>query len=226
MSAAESAVIRDPDTRIASLAAHWGVDPDNGTLQKQLGGVEVFLRHAALDYDALLRLLNTRFVNPDRLVAVTFAGDPPHARQRHAGPRRRRRADRGRIPRLPRSHAPLRPPAAASRLERIRARHRARGARRQRPRRSRLPAAARRHARRSANRCSWTPEELSGWWSGCRYLSCSKTELPSRYEEVFLNPRGAAEHARRTGPDLRNDVFALNADRTDLAITIVHRAPR
>ena len=216
MSAAESAVIRDPDTRIASLAAHWGVDPDDGTLQKQLGGVEVFLRHAALDYEALLRLLNTRFVNPDRLVVVTFAGDPPtldNATLGRDGGSELTAAEFRAF--LDRTHRFVRLQRRLGWSEYALDMALAALGARDLDEAGFLPQLA--AMRTLGESLKLTPEELTGWWADADTYRF-ETELPSRYEAVFLNPEVLPSTHAGTGPDLRNDVFALNADRTDLAV--------
>src|SRR5262249_43337746 len=75
MSTLEREIIGVPNTGVAALAAYWGVDTADGTLQEQLGQVATLLKQARIDYDALLRLLNTRYVNPGRLISVAFEGE-------------------------------------------------------------------------------------------------------------------------------------------------------
>jgi len=75
MSTLEREIIMAPNTRIADLADYWGVDTADGTLREQLGQVKTLLKQARIDYDTLLRLLNTRYVNPGRLISVAFEGE-------------------------------------------------------------------------------------------------------------------------------------------------------
>ena len=76
MNSVERELIRQPKTRPEELASRWGVDLAQGTLGAQLTSVEALLERAHIDYDTLLRLLNTRYANPDRLISVSFAGTP------------------------------------------------------------------------------------------------------------------------------------------------------
>lgn len=217
MSARESAVIRKPDTRIAALAGHWGVDTAEGTLLQLLGNVETFLDRAAIDHATLLRLLNTRFVNPNRAIALTFSGGAcaldgatftdPNGGLLTAAEFRGFLDRCHRFVRLQRRLG-WTEYALDTTLSALDA-----GALDED---GFLPDLAAMRSLGGALHLS--ADELSGWYADLDTYLFDEA-LPSRYEAVFLDPGLFPDAHSATGPDLRQDVFALTADRTDLIIT-------
>jgi hypothetical protein len=61
--------------------------------------------------------------------------------------------------------------------------------------------------------------ELGVWWSDLDTFVYEQ-EIPSQYEAIFLDTALFPETVSEGGLDLRNDVFALAPDRSDLAVTI------
>lgn len=217
LSGVERDLIRQAKTKPADLAPCWGIDLAQGTLGTQLGSVEALLEQAQIDYDTLLRLLNTRYVNPDRLISVSFAGTPcsldgavligegglalveePFRRlldRLHRFLRLQRRLACPEYELDTLIHALGVADFDANLF---------------------LPKLADMQALRGTLRLSLP--ELSAWWAALDTWAFEE-ELPSQYEGIYLNEALFPDTYTGTGPDLRNAVFALRADRADLAIT-------
>lgn len=218
MSSVERDLIRRPRTRPANLAPRWGIDLAQGTLGAQLASVEALIKQAhIIDYDTLLRLLNTRYVNPERLISVSFAGTPcsldgavlvgeggvalvdePFRKfldRLHRFLRLQRRLACPEYDLDTLIHAlgatDFNAPAFFSKLADM-------------------------QALRGTLRLSLP--ELSAWWADLDTYA-PEEELPSRYEAIYQNEALFPDTHTGVGPDLRNAVFALREDRADLAIT-------
>ena len=217
MSALESEIIRTPKRGVGEVAEGWGVDPVNGTLRTQLGTVEALIAQASIDYNALLRLLNTRYVNPERLATVTFAGDPCALEgavlTRADGTELTAEEFRSFLDRLHRflrlqqrlgwTEYELDTSLAALGVEDFDAN-------------GFLSQLATMHSLRET--LDVPPAELCTYWRDLdTYLS--EEDEPSQYEAIFLDPSVFPDIHASDSLDLRNDVFALRADRADLAIT-------
>ena len=217
MSTREREIIEAPNTKIADLAAYWGVDTDDGTLQKQLGHVKTLMKQARIDYDTLLRLLNTRYVNPDRLVSVAFEGEPCSLDgAEFVGPNGAEIANEEFRSFLDRLHRFLRLQRRLGWSEyELDATIEALGVKdfNQRDFIAKLADLAR--LRESLD---LPVGELCAWW-GSLDTYRFEDDLLSQYEEVFLDPTVFPDTHTGAGPDLRNEVFALRADRLDLAVT-------
>jgi hypothetical protein len=217
MSTLEREIIRVPNARIADLAAHWGIDTADGTLHKQLGQVASLLKQARIDYDTLLRLLNTRYVNPGRLISVAFEGESCSLdAAEFTGPNGAEIANEDFRSFLDRLHRFIR---LRQRLEWTE---------------YDLDTAIAALGITDFNQNGFLIKlsdlkslcealdlsvgELCGWWGN---LDAYQFEdgLLSRYEEVFLDPTIFPDTYTGAGPDLRNKVFALRRDRLDLAVT-------
>ena len=218
MSRAEREVICTPETQPAELALRWGIDLAAGTLGAQLGTVDTLLTRSRLDYAALLRLLATRYVNPDGAIAASFAGGPcaldgavlvGEGGTELTGVPFRELLDRvHRFLRLQRRMA-----CTESELDVLIA---ALGfSDFDEP--NCIPHLADVKALRDA--LGVGVAELSTWWSDRLDTRSYEDDLPSQYEATFLDTSLFPDTHSGIGPDLRNDVFALTADRTDLAIT-------
>ena len=217
MSRTEADLITEPRTIAADLARSWGMDLSKGTLVKQLGALDALLHQARIDYDTLLRLLNTRYINPGRLIAVSFAGTPCSLdgallvdQAGAALPDQPFREFLDRLHRFLRLQRRL----ACSEYEF-----------------DTVLAAlgvgdfdakdffadlADVQSLRLALKLPLN--ELGAWWAKLdTYLF--EDDLPSLYEAVFVNEALFPDIESGAGPDLRNEVFALRADRADLAIT-------
>ena len=217
MSTLEREIIRVPNTRIADLATYWGVDIADGTLQEQLGQVETLLKQARIDYDTLLRLLNTRYVNPGRLISVAFEGESCSLDgAEFTGPNGAEILNEDFRSFLDRLHRFMRLRQRLGWTE------------------YELDAAIEALGAADFNQDGFMVEladlwrlretldlpigELCGWWGDLdTYLF--EDDLLSRYEEIFLDPTIFPDTYTGAGPDLRNEVFALRPDRLDLAVT-------
>ena len=217
MSGVERDLIRQAKTKPADLAPCWGIDLAEGTLGTQLGSVEALLKQAQIDYDTLLRLLNTRYVNPDRLISVSFAGTPcsldgavlvgEGGLALVEEPFRRLLDRLHRFLRLQRR-------LACSEYELDMLIHALGVA--DFDANLFLPKLADMQALRGTLRLSLP--ELSASWADLDTWAFEE-ELPSQYEGIYLNEALFPDTYTGTGPDLRNAVFALRGDRADLAIT-------
>lgn len=209
LSSAEREIITTPLRRAADLAPYWGVDLADGSLVSQLVEVKSFLAKAQIDYDGLLRLLNTRFLNPGRLIAVEFEGAPcslDGAGLKGTDP----------LTFVDRTHRFLRLLRRLGWTE------------------YELDAAIRAINANDFDDEGFIPRlaavkslgeglglpasELSAWW-GDLDTFVFEDGLASQYEAIFLNPSVFPDTHTGAGPDLRNEVFALTADRSDLAVT-------
>jgi hypothetical protein len=170
-----------------------------------------------MEYGDLVHLLTTRFVNPGLLLTVSFAGEPCAV-------------DGARIART--DGAALTPEIMARFLERL---HRfVRLQRRLGWTAYELDAALVALRVGDFDEPDFLPElaalaslsselgmpvgELRSWWRDLdtyRYTD----DLPSAYEAVYLDERVFPDAHTGTGPNLRDDVFALTEDRTDLVVT-------
>ena len=217
MSSLERNLIAQPKPTLADLAPRWGYDKPTALTAARLGSVQPLLQRARIDYDGLLRLLNTRYINPDRLISVQFGavacsldgavlvGQDGTALagtalwtfldRLHRFLRLQRRLDSSEyeVDSLVEAlgvndfDAPLF-----------------------------FQKLADAQTLRSDLRLTLT--ELCSWWAPLdTYLF--EPELPSQYEAIYLNEALFPDLHAGTGPYLRNDVFALRADRQDIAIT-------
>jgi hypothetical protein len=216
MSRLESELIRTPNTRLDDVAGCWGVDPANGTLRTQLGHVETLMLHGEIDYNTLLRLLNTRYVNLDRVMVVTFSGDAcalDGAELTRAdgseltGEEFRSFLDRlHRFLRLQRrlgwKEYELDLALQALDVEDFDAN-------------GFFPKLA--EMQSLCDTFSLPPNEVSSWW-GDLDTFVFEDDVPSQYDEIFLDPSLFPDTHIGTDPDLRNSVFGLTSDRTDLKI--------
>ncbi|GAA1980208.1 neuraminidase-like domain-containing protein [Microbacterium pumilum] len=216
MSSIERDLICQPKKQAKDLAPSWGIDLGRGTLRAQLGSIETLIAQAAIDYDTVLRLLNTRFVNPDRLISVSFAGESCSLDAAVlAGEGGVALAD-----------VPFR--AFLDRLHRfLRLQHRLDCSEydldalihaldvRDFDAPLFVPKVAATQALRDAVRL--TLPELSAWWADLDTYRF-EDDLPSQYEAVFLDDALFPAVHTGTGPDLRA-VFSLTPDRAELAIT-------
>jgi hypothetical protein len=223
MSTREREIIRVPNTLLDDLEAFWGVDPANGTLRQQLGRVETLMRQAKLDYTTLLRLLNTRYVNAGRWVVVTFSDDACALDGAELA-----RADGAeftsdefqsfldRLHRFLRLQRRLR--YTEYELDTVLAAlaaedFNADGC---------LSKLADAQALQSTFGLSIT--ELSSWWAARLDTHIFEEELPSQYQAIFLDPLKFPTTYAGSGPDLRDDAFALKPDLSDLVITASNAA--
>ena len=216
MTSNEREIIRKPNSKPADLAAYWGVDITKRSLQAQLGKVETLLSQAHVDYDTLLRLLNTRYVNPGRAISVGFGTTPCSLDKavllgaggvELAGEALRSFLDRlHRFLRLERrlgwteyeidrvvaalGIADFNDQDVPAKFADLKTLHGTLG----------LPVS-----------------ELSSWWGGLDTYAF-EDDLPSQYEAIFLNSSLFPDTHAGSGPDLRNKVFALVPDRSDLAV--------
>lgn len=218
MSRLERELIAQPKSAPAALAPAWGYDSAAKLAAAELGTVANLLTRAAIDYDTLLRLLNTRYLNPGHAISVRFDGTPcavegavliDAAGAELAGAPLRTLLDR--MHRFLRLQARLDADEytidtliqalavgdfdAPQFFEKLAAMQ-----------------ALRRDLRVGL-------AEMSSWWAATLDTHVFEQELPSQYESIYLDAaRFPATHAG-SGVDLRNAVFALRADRNDLAIT-------
>jgi Salmonella virulence plasmid 28.1kDa A protein len=218
MTSNEREIISKPDTKPEDLATYWGLDLTKGTLRAQLGKVETLLAQAHIDYDTLLRLLNTRYVNPGRAISVGFGATPCSLEEAVLlGADGAELADKALRSFLDRLHRFLRLQRRLAwteyeidmvvtalaiddfdaedflvKLADLRTLH---------------------------DTLDLPVSELCSWW-GILDTYAFEDELPSQYEAIFLNASLFPDTYADTGPDLRNRVFALTADRSDLAIVI------
>jgi hypothetical protein len=217
MSSVERDLICQPTIRPEDLAPNWGIDLAQGTLGAQLDSVEVLLAQAHVDYDTLLRLLNTRYVNPDRLISVSFAGTPCSLDGAvlvgEGGVELANEPFREFLDRLHR-FLRLQGRLDCSEYDLDTLIHALGVNDFDAP--LFLPKLAATQALRDMLRLSLP--ELSAWWADLD-VHAFEDELPSQYEAIFLNTALFPDLNTGIGPDLLNDVFALRADRTDLAIT-------
>lgn len=217
MSTPERELIAAPGTRQQDIAECWGVELADGTLRAQLGPVKALLKQARIDYETLLALLDTRYVNPHRPVAVTFAGDPCALDGALLT-----RADGSEL-----SGVEFR--AILDRLHRFMRLQRRLGwtayeldtALRSlgvqdfdAPRV--FPRLAAVQTLREA--LALPVSELCSWW-GDLDTFVFDADVPSQYAAIFLDDAVFPDTHSGIGPDLRNDVFALNEDQSDLVIT-------
>jgi len=218
MSSVERDLIRQPKTPPADLAPCWGIDLAQGTLGAQLASVEALLKQAHIDYDTLLRLLNTRYVNPERLITVSFAGTPCSldgaVLAGEGGGALVKEPFRKLLDRLHR-FLRLQRRLACPEYELDTLIH-ALGAADFNAALF-LPKLADMQALRGTLRLSLA--ELSTWWAADLDTYAFEEELYSQYEAIYLNEALFPDTHTGAGPDLRNAVFALRADRADLAIT-------
>ncbi|MFH0344526.1 MAG: neuraminidase-like domain-containing protein [Chromatiales bacterium] len=217
MSGIEQALICQPSLRPNTLAERWGFKPAQRTRLDGLGSLESQLERAHLEYDPFLRLLNTRYVNPGRGITVSF-GDTPCAiagavlhqdGSPLTGPSLYRFLDRlNRFLRLQRrlgrSEYELDGLIAALGVADFDA-----------P--AFIPSLADVQALRKALGLGLS--ELSAWWAERLDTYAFDEDAPSQYEAIFLDAAVFPDTHTGTGPDLRNEVFALTADRSDLVIT-------
>jgi hypothetical protein len=218
MSRFERELIAQPRPAPAALAPAWGYASAAALAAGQLGTIAHLLARAAIDFDTLLQLLNTRYLNPGRAITVRFDGTPcsvdgavlvDAAGAELAGAPLRAVLDRlHRFLRLQSrldcdaytldtllvalGVADFDAPKCFERLAAMQAlRHELR-----------LGLAA-----------------LGSWWAATLDTFAFEDDLPSQYEQIFLDPARFPDTHAGTGVDLRNAVFALRADRADLAIT-------
>ena len=217
MSTLEREIIRVPDTRIADLAEYWGVDTADGTLQEQLGQVKTLLKQARIDYDTLLRLLNTRYVNPGRLISVAFEGESCSLDgAEFTGPNGAEILNEDFRSFLDRLHRFMRLRQRLGWTEYdLDAAIAALGAADFNQDGSMVKLADLGRLREALD---LPIGELCGWW-GDLDTFLFEDDLLSRYEEIFLDPTIFPDTYTGAGPDLRNEVFALRPDRLDLAVT-------
>ena len=76
MSKQERSLICQPSSDAAVLGRRWGLRTARAASFEGLSRLEKLLTRAHVDYDRLSRLLNTRFINPGRAIAVSFAAAP------------------------------------------------------------------------------------------------------------------------------------------------------
>ncbi|HEB92098.1 MAG TPA: hypothetical protein ENI94_01195 [Gammaproteobacteria bacterium] len=209
--------IRTPRLRPENLATYWGLSLANGSVVKQLTDVELLLQQAEIDHETLLRLLNTRYLNPDGVMTVTFADDSCALDKATLSGGQGAPLPDGVVKEfLDRLHRFLRlqqrlgwtvyeldhvldtleiqefnEPLFFSGLATI----------------QKLKTAYR-----------LTVEELCTWWRGLDTFTYEES-LPSQYEALFLDPLLLPDTHTGTGPDLRHDVFALTPDRSDILLT-------
>ncbi len=217
MSGAERELICQSKTRPADLAPNWGIDLTQGTLGAQLGSVAALLGQAHIDYDTLLRLLGTRYVNPERLVSVSFAGTPCSTDEAvlvgAGGATLTDEAFREFLDRLHR-FLRLQQRLQCSEYELDGLIHALGVA--DFDAADFVPKLAAVQALAAALRLSLA--ELSTWWADLDTYAF-EDDLPSQYEATFLDAALFPDTYTGVGADLRNAVFALRADRADLAIT-------
>ncbi len=218
MSSLERDVIVTPTQKPTDVAARWGVVLTDGTLVAKLRPLERLIDQAHIDYDRLLRLLNTRFLNPGRTIAVSFPGSPCSLDSAVLA------GDDGQEL-----------PAAAFRdfLDRL---HRfLRLQRRLDCTEYDLDELLTALGTRDFVHPAFIPQladvqtlraalgiglpELGAWWAERLDTYAFDDETPSQYEAIFLNEAVVPDTYPGTGPDLRNEVFGLTPNRTDLAIT-------
>ncbi|HKO41664.1 MAG TPA: neuraminidase-like domain-containing protein [Pyrinomonadaceae bacterium] len=209
MSPLEREIITTPRSQAADIAPYWDIDLAGGSLVSQLSVVEILLKKAQIDYDTLLRLLNTRFLNPDRLITVSFTGAPCSLDGAElVGDGRRKFFDRSQrfirlLTRLGWTEYDLDIAIRALYVNDFAGQ-------------KFIPKVA---ALQSLHKVLGVSiSELSSWWVDLdTYVF--EDGLVSQYEALFLNPAVFPNTYNGTGPDLRNAVFALTADRSDLAVT-------
>jgi hypothetical protein len=210
LSAPEAEIITTPRVREGVLADYWGINLGLGTLESQLTQVETFLRQARIDYDRLLRLLYTRYLNPGRSIEVTFTGDPCTLVGAVLGG-----GDMSRL--FDRCHRILR---LQRRLEGWSEYDIDRGIRAfgvsdfDDP--SFLPALAEVEALHASY--GLPIAELTSWWEDLDTYAFEE-DGESQYEAIFLDRALFPDMAVGSGPDLVNEVFALTPDRSDLVVT-------
>lgn len=218
MTSLERELIRHGDTRIAAIAGSWGISASSSTINSQLGRVVTLSDQAQIDYDTLVRLLNTRYINAEAGVSVKFAGTPCSLEAAVLV--------NGRGAEL--INLPLR--TFLDRLHRF-----MRLQRRLACTEYELDSLIHQLDLTDFNAASCFENladlqalrdslklpllELTSWW-GDLDTYAFEDDLSSQYETVFLDDRLFAAVHTGTGPDLRNEVFALRADRLDLAITV------
>ncbi len=218
MTATERALIQQADTQVAAVARNWGVTANSSAINRQLGQVETLLDQAHIDYDTLLRLLNSRYVTAGGAVSVSFQGTPcslDGAILVDAGG-------------AALQYLPLR--VLLDRLHRFLRLQRHLGCSEYEldtliqllgvtdfNAASFIEHLADMQALRNA--LSLPLLELGAWW-GDLDVYAFEDELPSQYESVFLDQGLFPGTHAGAGPDLRNEVFALRADRADLEITV------
>lgn len=201
MSPTQRRVIAAPKTGVAALTEAWGTAP------ARLHHVSTLLMQAHIDYDTLVALLNTRYVNPDRLTTITF-GTPCVLDTADLVMADRR-------PFLDRLHRYLRlqwrTGMKTYELDTL------------------LRAlaivdfdqpdcfTALADVQTLAATLDVPVTELATWWATLDTYQYEH-ELASQYEAVFLDPVVFPPTHTGTGPDLRDEVFALNSDRSDLAV--------
>ncbi len=218
MSTHEREIIRQPNTLLHDLEEFWGVDGANGTLRQQLSQVATLMQQAKIDYNTVLRLLNTRYVNAERWVVVTFTGDScaldGAELQRANGIEFTADEFQSFLDRLHRFlRLQRRLQCTEYELDTLlvalaAADFNADGF---------LSKLAAMQVLRDAFGLSLS--ELSSWWSAVLDPFIFEEELPSQYAAIFLDPMRFPNTHSGTGPDLRNGVFALKADGLDLVIT-------
>ncbi|MEW6731025.1 MAG: neuraminidase-like domain-containing protein [Acidobacteriota bacterium] len=218
MSNREQEIITTPNTTIASLAVYWGVDTTTGSLQEQLGDVQRLIKQARIEYDTLLKLLNTRYVNPDRRISIDFKDNPCSLKDaRLIGP------DGTTIPatqfrafldhlhrfirlqrRLGWSEYELDMMINALGINDFN-----------------MPnfLAWLSDLKRLHETLDLSVDELCTWWGNLDTFVFDDTTI-SQYEAIFLDPAIFPNTHIGDGPDLRNDVFSLMPDRSDLVITV------
>ena len=210
MSPLEREIITTPIPRADDIAPYWDIDVADGLLAVQLSVVETLLKKAQIDYNALLRLLNTRFLNPDRLITVSFTGAPCSLDGAElVGSGRRGFFDRAQrfirlLSRLGWTEYDLDMAIRALDASDFDSQEF-------------IPNVAALEALHKLLGVSIS--ELCSWWVDLdTYVF--EDGLLSQYESIFLDPAVFPDTYSGTGPDLRNAVFALTADRSDLAVTV------
>jgi hypothetical protein len=216
MTSLERDLIRQPDPRVAAVAAYWGVAAGPSAINA-LGRVTRLIERAQTDYDTLLRLLNTRYINADRTVVVSFGATPclldgAVLAYEDGAPFKdltlRKFLDRlQRFMRLQR-----RLECSEYELDTLLA----------------LLGIADFNAALFIERLADLQSlrdtfglpllELCAWWGDLDTYAFEQ-DLPSQYEAIYLNDALFPSTHSGVGPDLRNGVFALRSDRADLVIT-------
>ena len=217
MSGVERDLIRRPDPRPSELALSWGFTQPAQLGAARLGRVANLLQRARIDYATLLRLLNTRYLNPERRIAIRFDGAPCAVDDAvliadDGNPL----ADQPLLAFLDRLHRflRLRRRLACTEYELDALIHALGAVDFNAPRL--LPKIADAQALRYTFGLSLG--KLGAWWADFDTYAYEE-ELPSQYEAIFLDAARFPDTHTGPGPDLRNQVFALRADRADLAIT-------
>jgi hypothetical protein len=205
LSRKESELIRTPVQAAAKLAAAWGLSANP---VPQLRRVETLLKQARFDYAALRRLLTTRFLNPSHGIGLDFKGDPCSLANAELTGDLAVFLDR--LPRFVRmqrclgwSEYQLDQVLAALKISDF----------------DQAGCFAALTALRHLEQATKVNvSELATWWSNVDTFAV-EADAVSQYEAIFLDPRLFTSISGSQAPTLVDKVFALTADRSDLAIT-------